>query len=103
MKRASIRIGSDEEPATPVDAKAYARSKPVAEMSDEEFDRWMETLPIPPGIRHVDDDDAESEARALADFEAGRYHDHAVVSQWFMTWGKPGYKPFEEWLAARDG
>lgn len=103
MKSASIRIASDDGAGTPVDLTAYAPPKPVAEMSDEEFGRWMETLPIAPGIRHIDDVDADSEARALADFEAGRFHDHAVVSQWFGTFGKPGYKPFKEWLAERDG
>ena len=58
---------------------------------------------VTPGIGHFEDVDSESEARALADFEAGRYHDHAIVSQWLKTWGTPGYKPFGEWLAARDG
>lgn len=53
-----------------------------------------------PGIfdeRNLEAEDA-SIARARADIAAGRVHDHATVSAWLMTWGKPGRKPFREWL-----
>ncbi len=78
-------------------------AKPVAEMSDDEFDAYMATLPPAPGIRHVDDleADAEDDARALADLAAGRVYPHAIVGEWLSTWGKPGRKPFKEWLAQR--
>ena len=72
-------------------------------MSDEEFDTWMATIPPAPGILHVDDEDPEGDARALADVEAGRLHDHAVVSRWLLTWGQPDRKPFKDWLADQDG
>jgi acyl-CoA synthetase (NDP forming) len=82
-------------------------AKPVAEMSEDEFDAWMEALPPPPGIKHVDDDDedadAEDDASAMADLAAGRCHDHAVVGQWLQTWGMPDWKPFKDWLAEQDG
>jgi predicted transcriptional regulator len=47
--------------------------------------------------------EAASLARARADVAAGRYHDHAVVSEWLGTWGSPDYLPFHQWLATRDG
>jgi len=77
-------------------------AKPVAEMSDEEFDAWMATLPPAPGIRHIDDGDDEDDARALADLEEGRVQSHAVVGKWLLTAGKPGWKPFKDWLANQD-
>ncbi len=87
----------------PGDFQSDLPRKPVADMSADEFDAWMSTLPPAPGIRHIDEDDAEDDARALADFEAGRFHDHAVVGQWLKTWGRPDHKPFKEWLADQDG
>ena len=54
--------------------------------------------------RHlIDDIDVASEARALADFEAGRFYAHAIVSRWLRTWGSPGQVPFKDWLAAQNG
>lgn len=76
---------------------------PVADMSEDELTAWLSTLPPAPGIRHVDDDDDEDDARAMADFAAGRCHDHAVVGRWLKTWGQPDQKPFREWLADQDG
>lgn len=52
-----------------------------------------------PGI--FEERDYAADARAMADVAAGRVHDHSIVSEWLMTWGKPGRKPFREWLAAR--
>ncbi len=76
---------------------------PVADMSEDELTAWLDTLPPAPGIRHIDDPDTESEELAFADFEAGRFHEHAVVSRWLRTCGSAGYKPFKEWLAEQDG
>ncbi len=58
-----------------------------------------------PGIFEEPDPVAEAAAieRARADVTAGRYHDHAVVKQWLQTWTSADYKPFHEWLAARNG
>lgn len=42
--------------------------------------------------------ESASVARARVDYAAGRYWDHAIVSRWLLTWGKPHYKPFKEWL-----
>ena len=79
-------------------------AKPAAEMSEDEFDAWMEALPPAPGIRHVDDgDDEEDDAAALADLAAGRCYDHAIVGRWLLTAGEPDWKPFEEWLAEQGG
>lgn len=78
-------------------------AKPVAEMSEDEFDAWMEALPPAPGIFHVDDDDPEEDARVEADIAAGRVYPHAIVGEWLKTAGAPDWKPFKEWLATRDG
>lgn len=53
-----------------------------------------------PGIFEQHDPEAEaaSDARAEADFAAGRYIDHATVSEWLRTWGSADRKPFREWL-----
>lgn len=58
-----------------------------------------------PGIFEEPDPAAEAaaDARGLADVEAGRTYSHAIVSEWLRTWTRPDYKPFFEWLAARDG
>lgn len=58
-----------------------------------------------PGIFEQRDVEAEaaSVARAHADVLDGRCHEHAIVAEWFRTWGAPGRKPFREWLAARNG
>lgn len=42
-------------------------------------------------------------ARARASFAAGTGVEHRIVSLWLMTWGKPGRKPFGDWLTAWDG
>lgn len=41
---------------------------------------------------------AAADARARADYAAGRHYDHAVVSRWLRTWGTADFKPFFEWL-----
>lgn len=53
-----------------------------------------------PGIFEQQDAEAlaASDARAEADFAAGRYVDHATVSEWLRTWGRSDRKPFREWL-----
>jgi len=57
-----------------------------------------------PGIFECDPEaEAASLARARADVAAGRVHDQATVGEWLLTWGKPGFKPFREWLTARHG
>lgn len=58
-----------------------------------------------PDIFEAPDDEAEAAAlaRARADVAAGRVHSHTTVSEWLRTWGAPAYKPFHEWLAARNG
>lgn len=55
-----------------------------------------------PGIFEKRDEAAEaaSIARARADIAAGRYVDHATMSEWLRTWGKPDRKPFREWYRA---
>ena len=80
-------------------------AKPVAEMSEDEFDAWMSALPPAPGIRHVDDldADAEDDALALEDLAASRCYDHAIVGRWLLTAGEADWKPFGEWLADQDG
>ncbi len=42
-------------------------------------------------------------ARARESYAAGTGVEHRVVSMWLRTWGKPGRKPFGEWLAAWNG
>ncbi|WP_315764809.1 antitoxin [Sphingomonas sp. Y38-1Y] len=53
-----------------------------------------------PGIFETRDEeaDAEADARAMADYRAGRSYPHSVVKQWLRTWGDPDFKPFDEWL-----
>lgn len=53
-----------------------------------------------PGIFEDPDPAAEAaaDARAEADWVAGRYHEHEVVARWLKTWGKADFKPFREWL-----
>jgi hypothetical protein len=76
-------------------------AKPVAEMSEDEFTDWLCALPPPPGLPATEDEVAASDARALADLATGRVYPHAVVAEWLLTWGKPGRKPFKDWLAER--
>lgn len=87
----------------PGDFPAYRTPKAVADMSEDEFTAWLEALPPAPGIRHIDDVDPEDDARAMADFRAGRFYDHATVGRWLLTVGKPGFVRFEDWLAKQDG
>lgn len=44
-----------------------------------------------------------ADARAEADFAAGRIYPHAIIGEWLKTWGQPGRLPFKEWLAKQDG
>ena len=46
-------------------------------------------------------DEEASDARADADIAAGRIYPHSLVSEWLRTWGKPGRKPFHDWLNDR--
>ena len=87
----------------PGDFPAYKPAKPVSGMSDDELDAWLQTLPPAPGILHIDDPDTSSDERALADFEAGRFHDHATVTRWLRTCGDSTRLSFKDWLAAHDG
>jgi hypothetical protein len=41
--------------------------------------------------------------RAREMLAAGIGVEHAVVSEWLLTWGTPGRKPFKEWLANWNG
>lgn len=52
------------------------------------------------GIFEQPDPEAEaaSIARAREEHAAGRYVDHATVSEWLKTWGRPDQKPFREWI-----
>ncbi len=53
---------------------------------------------------HVEDEPlADAVARARSMYAAGEGCEHRVVSEWLLTWGKPGRKPFKEWLDAWDG
>lgn len=78
---------------------------------DTNVERWDEDhppldlshLPPCPGIPYTDEEVAASIARARADVAAGRVHSNAIVGEWLLTWGKPGRKPFKEWLADRHG
>lgn len=47
--------------------------------------------------------DAAMIEQARAELAAGTGVEHAVVGEWLKTWGKPGRKPFREWLAAWNG
>ena len=54
-----------------------------------------------PGIFEQRDPEAEaaSDARAMADYEAGRCVPHERVAEWLKTWGTPERKPIpREWL-----
>jgi len=58
-----------------------------------------------PGIfeeRHPDVE-AERIARARSSVNDGRFHDHAVVREWFKTFGSDHFRPFRDWLADRNG
>ena len=80
---------------------AAKMTKPVAEMSEDEFTDWLCALAPPPGLPATGEEIAASDARALADLAAGRVYPNAVIGEWLTTCGKPGRKPFKEWLAAR--
>lgn len=41
--------------------------------------------------------------RAKASYAAGDGVEHIVVGEWLLTWGKPGRKPFADWLNEQDG
>ena len=56
-----------------------------------------------PAISASVEQQSDAEARALADYRAGRYWDHAIVSEWLKTWGKPDRRSFQDWLTERDG
>ena len=81
------------------------RDSDTSSRSDEaaRIDALLSSLPPAPGIRHIDDIDAEQDARAMADVAAGRCYPHEVVGRWLMTWGEPDQKPFKDWLAEQDG
>ena len=87
----------------PGDFPRFTPDKPVAEMTDDEFDSYMACFPPCPGILHIDDEDPKGDAAVEADIAAGRVYDHAIFGQWLLTWGKPGRKPFKEWLADQNG
>ncbi|WP_380939714.1 hypothetical protein [Sphingomonas floccifaciens] len=75
---------------------------PTSDEGEDAVDRLLAELPPAPGIKHIDEDTEDVDARALADVAAGRYYDHSVVSKWLMTWGETGQKPFREWLAEQN-
>lgn len=76
-----------------------------------EIDQWeygempidLSHLPQCPGIPSTDEEIAAADARAEADIAAGRVYPHAIIGEWLLTWGKPGRKPFKEWLADTHG
>ena len=72
-------------------------------MSDEALDAYLMALPPCPGLPSTDEEIKAAEARARADFAAGRYYDHKVVGEWLKTWGKPDFVPFKEWIVIRNG
>jgi len=74
-----------------------------SDATDAAFDAWMEALPPCPGIRSIDEDDAEGEAASLAEFEAGGGVPHAIVAEWLKTWGCEDSQSFREWYASRNG
>lgn len=41
--------------------------------------------------------------RAKAMYAAEEGVEHGVVGQWLLTWGKPEFKDFPEWLANQQG
>ncbi|HEX8389637.1 MAG TPA: hypothetical protein VF636_11500 [Sphingomonas sp.] len=78
------------------DPGEFLNGKAVADLSDEEFDSYMMRFPPAPGIVHVDDD-------AEDDVSTGRVFEHALVSRWLRTAGRPDWRPFKDWLADQDG
>jgi hypothetical protein len=67
---------------------------------DDELEMYLDTLPIAPGIQHVDDDTEEADRRAEADFAAGRCVPHERVAAWISKLGTPDEEPMPpEWLA----
>ena len=79
------------------DPGEFLKGKPVADLSDEEFDTYMARFPPAPGIRHVDDQDDDGDAAA------GPVYGHDLVSRWLRTAGRADWKPFKDWLADQDG
>ena len=80
----------------PADIRA-AVPKLSENATEEELATWLEALPPCPGIGFSDDEDEESDARAMADLAAGRVYPHEEVSVWLDTWASPDFKPFHEW------
>ena len=70
---------------------------------EDDLDRLIASLPPCSGLPSTDEEIAAADARALADITAGRVYPHEVVGEWLKTWGKPGRRPFKEWLADRNG
>ena len=78
--------------------RPFAPARPVAEMSEEEFDAWLVSLPPPPDLDLTAEEEEAELARAEEDIVQGRVYPHSVVSAWLETWGSADYKPFKEWL-----
>lgn len=56
----------------------------------------MKHEPLPP---LTPEEEAEADARAMADVAAGHYVEHEKVAAWLRTWGTPDQKPMpREWL-----
>lgn len=87
----------------PGDFAANEPPKPVADMSEDEVTAWLSSLPPAPGIRHVDDYEAEDDLHALQDYKAGRVYDHATVSRWLRSCSGARHRRFKDWLAEQDG
>jgi hypothetical protein len=70
---------------------------------DDALSAWLTSLPPCPGIPSTPTEIAISHDRARADSDAGRVYPHAIVGEWLKTWGKPGRRPFQDWLADTRG
>ncbi|MEG3087894.1 hypothetical protein [Sphingomonas sp. PB4P5] len=86
----------------PAEFQRRAPGTPDDAWDDEALDAFLDALPPCPGLPTTEAEILAADARARADFAAGRYHDHAVVAEWLKTWGRPGRLPFKEWLNARN-
>ena len=81
-----------------LDVEATSSAEGLAHAFDVPHDdlvAWLTSLPDAPSLA---DDDPALEAEIAADLASGKGYPHSIVRRWLRTFGKPDFKPFEEWL-----
>ena len=70
---------------------------------ERRLDDLIAGLPPCPGLPGTAEEEAEADTRAREDIAEGRIYRHELIGEWVATVGRDDYRPFKEWLAARDG